>query len=420
MKKLVNAVIIPYIYLQILATQTTLLGDLSVENKTYYDMTLLDNAQPKLVHRQFGQKRPIPKGSGKTIEFRKYTKLAKALTPLTEGVTPAGNSLKVTNKTATIAQYGDYIVLSDILELTAIDNNIVQATKVLGYQAGETDDTVVRNVMQSGTNVEYAASSGTRATDRGQLTSAYKMTVADAMLIMATFRANDVKPMSDGNYACIIHPHVAYDMKRDSEWRDMFKYANPENLYNGEIGRIDGCVFVQSSEAMVNWGENFNGTYRTLTVNLSAGYSGAITSITFDGAGTIEEGALVGRYININGIVAKITANTATTITFASTNFGNVPDNTVIYPGEGGKEGVNTYACLFLGADAYGVTDLEGGGLEVFVKQKGSSGTADALNQRSSVGWKEALTALILDDTSICRYECGSSFSKALASDYAN
>jgi hypothetical protein len=209
-------------------------------------------------------------------------------------------------------------------------------------------------------------------------------------------------------------------MKRDSEWRDMFKYANPENLYNGEIGRIDGCVFVQSSEAMVNWGENFNGTNRTLTVNLSAGYSGAITSITFDGAGTIEEGALVGRYININGIVAKITANTATTITFASTNFGNVPDNTVIYPGEGGKEGVNTYACLFLGADAYGVTDLEGGGLEVFVKQKGSSGTADALNQRSSVGWKEALTALILDDTSICRYECGSSFSKALASDYAN
>ena len=135
--------------------QTTLLPGLSVEMKTFYDMTLIDEAQASLVHDQFAQKRPIPAGSGKTIEFRKFASLPKAMTPLTEGVTPDGKSLTVTAITATVNQYGDYITMSDVLELTTIDNVIVEATKLLGRQAGLTLDTVVRNVMHSGTNDTY-------------------------------------------------------------------------------------------------------------------------------------------------------------------------------------------------------------------------------------------------------------------------
>ena len=119
-------------------TQTTESGDLSAEMKTFYSDYLIDNAVPNLVHDQFAQKHPIPKGRGKTIEFRKYAPLPKALTPLQEGVTPRGNSLSVSTITATVKQYGDYIELSDVLLLTAIDNNLLQATKLLGNQAGET------------------------------------------------------------------------------------------------------------------------------------------------------------------------------------------------------------------------------------------------------------------------------------------
>ena len=72
--------------------QTTLLSGLSAEMKTYYDMNLINEASANLVHDQFGQKRPIPKGGGKTIEFRKFSPLAKATTALTEGVTPDGKS----------------------------------------------------------------------------------------------------------------------------------------------------------------------------------------------------------------------------------------------------------------------------------------------------------------------------------------
>ena len=61
-------------------------NNLSAEMKTYYSDYLIDLAGPRLVHDQFGQKHPIPKNGGKTIEFRKYTPLTKALTPLTEAL----------------------------------------------------------------------------------------------------------------------------------------------------------------------------------------------------------------------------------------------------------------------------------------------------------------------------------------------
>lgn len=120
---------------------------LTPEMKTFYDMTLLDEAGPALVHDQFGQKRPIPKNGGKTIEFRKFSPLAKATTAITEGVTPDGGKLDVTAVTATVAQYGYYIVQSDVLELTALDNTILEATKLLGRQAGRTLDTITRDVL---------------------------------------------------------------------------------------------------------------------------------------------------------------------------------------------------------------------------------------------------------------------------------
>lgn len=326
------------INLQLLATQTTLLDGLSAEMKTFYDMTLIDEAGPQLVHDQFGQKRPIPANGGKTIEFRKFSPLAKAMTPLTEGVTPSGSDLNVTSITATVAQYGDFIVQSDVLELTALDNTILEATKLLGKQAGMTLDTVVRNVLNSGTNVTYCpkidASTGaeTAVTSRANLDLTAKLTVDVVQQVVAKLRAQNA-PTINGDYVAIIHPYVAYDLMRDSEWIDAHKYAAPENLYNGEIGKISGVRFVQSTEAKV-WRDN--------TCPAQSGASPAYYGV---------------------------------------------------------------FSTIFLGEGAYGVTEITGGGLETIVKQKGSSGTADPLNQRSSVGWKALKTAEILVNNYMVRVE---------------
>jgi N4-gp56 family major capsid protein len=291
-------------------TNVTTDTGLSVEMKTFYDMNLIDEAQPNLIHDQFGQKRPIPANGGKTIEFRKFASLEKALTPLTEGVTPNGKKLSVSKIEATVAQYGDYIVHSDILKLTSIDNTIVEATKILGNQAGLTLDTITREVLHTCKNRFFCPKAdGTVVDSRDGLDGTCKLTVDTIKRAVAFLKKNNA-PKINGDYVAIVHPYVAYDLMSDEAWIDAHKYAQPENIYNGEIGKVAGVRFVESSEAKV-----------------------------YDG---------------------------------------------------------NVYGTLLLAEGAYGITEITGGGLQTIIKQIGSSGVADALDQRGSIGWKAIKTAEIL------------------------
>lgn len=314
-----------------LNTNVTTAGGLSAEMKTYYDMNLIAEAQPNLIHAQFGQKRDIPKNGGKKIEFRKFASLPKALTPLTEGVTPDGKNLSVDVIEAVVNQYGDYIVQSDMLELTSIDNTIVEATKILGNQAGLTLDTIVRNQMHLTTNKWFAPkANGTAVTDESGLDDTCLLTVDLIRDVVADLKANNA-PKIDGSYVAIVHPYVSKDLMASEEWIDAHKYANPENIYEGEIGKMAGVRFVESSEARI--------------------YSGGV------------------------------------------------------------------FGTLIFGSGAYGTTEITGGGLETIIKQKGSAGTADPLDQRSSIGWKATQTAEILVAPYIA---CVMSKSKASAKAKAN
>lgn len=325
--------------LQLLAeVNTTASPGLSDENKIFYDKVLLQEAAANLVHDQFGQERPIPKNGGKTIEFRKFSALPKATKPLTEGVTPEGQSLSVSTITATVQQYGDYVLLSDMLDLTAIDPVVVEATKLIGKQAGLTMDTVVRNEIQSGLNVSYCPKIGpdgaeTEVLSRADLNETCQVTVDVVQQVVAKLRAQNA-PTIKGDYVSIIHPFAAYDLMRDPDWKNPHQYQDTQNIYTGEIGKIGGVRFVESSEAK-------------------------------------------------------------------------------IYSGAGCPEGLAVFGTLFFGEGAYGKTSIGGGGVETIIKQKGSAGTADPLDQRSSVGWKGIKTAKILNPNYLIRVEsCSKRFSK--------
>ena len=155
-----------YVHLQLFADaheqlqNTTGSSGMSAEMKTFYERRLIDQALPALVHDQFGDSYPIPANNGKTIEFRKYDALPKATTPLTEGVTPEGQALTVTTVTTVVHQYGGWVPLTDMVQMTTIDNNVVQATSVLASQSGRTMDTIVRDILAGGTNVIYAPKIG--------------------------------------------------------------------------------------------------------------------------------------------------------------------------------------------------------------------------------------------------------------------
>jgi len=223
---------------------------MSAEMKTYYEKRLLDQAEPLLVHDQFGDKYPIPANNGKTIEFRKYESLPKATEPLTEGVTPNAQALTVTPMTATVKQYGGWAAITDVLQLTAIDNNITQATKVLASQAGRTLDTVTREVLAGGTNVIYAPAGDTAVTSRANLTTASVLTPDLIDQAATALKAQNADTIGE-SYVAIVHPYVAYDLRRNPEWIDVHKYASPENIYNGEIGKLAGVRFIETSEAKI-------------------------------------------------------------------------------------------------------------------------------------------------------------------------
>lgn len=319
--------------LQLFATtMTTETGSLSAEMKTFYEKRLLDQAEPLLVHNQFGDKYPIPAGSGKKIEFRKYSALPKALTALTEGVTPAGNSLTVTTVEGTVKQYGDWIQLSDMLQMTAIDNNVVQATKLLSSQAGRTLDTVTREVLAGGTNVIYAPKvvdgAETEVLSRSTLTPECVLTPFVVMRAAATLEAMNT-PKIDGSYVLIIHPYCRETLQESPGWVDVVKYKEGNNTFSGEIGKIGDVRVVTTSEAKV--------------------------------------------------------INDSTCPVLESTTYYSV------------------FTSLLLGANAYGVTMLENGGLQHIVKQLGYG--EDPLNQRSSCGWKATSVAVRLCEEYMVRIE---------------
>ena len=185
-------------------------GTMTAEMKTFYEKRLIDQAEPRLVHDQFADYYPVPQNGGKTIEFRKYDSLPKASTPLTEGVTPNGQALNVTSITSDLHQYGGWTPLTDVLQMTAIDNNVVQATRVLASQAGRTMDSITRDVLAGGTNVIYApklAADGaeTAVTSRKALDKTCTLTPKLFFQAAAQLGAMNADPIGD-SYIAIIHP----------------------------------------------------------------------------------------------------------------------------------------------------------------------------------------------------------------------
>lgn len=388
------------------ATNVTSDPGLSGEMKTFYEMTLIKLVEPALVHDQFGQKKTIPQGKGKTIEFRKYDSLPKAMTPLTEGVTPAGQKLKMSTLSATIDQYGGFVELSDLLKLTAIDNNQIEAMELLAGQAGRTLDTITREELSGGTNVIYAGGKSARHLLVGGSETEANNDYITVDLIKRAVRFLKVQHAQkiNGDYASIIHPDNTYDLTNDKDWKTPHEYVDTKDIYSGEIGKVAGTRFTENTEAKIFHAADLATDARNLTVN------GAVTSgttVTFDG-GKVAVDALIGRYVLIGATKARVTDNTATTLTLDTAV--TAPDNAPIYPGEAGAEGRDVYSTLVLGANAYGVTELSGGGLEYIVKQLGSAGTGDPLNQRATVGWKATKVAKRLVEQYMIRIESTSTF----------
>ena len=247
---------------------------LSAELKSFYDTELLENAKHDMIYAQFAKRQGLPAGNGTTVEWRKWNTFAKA-DKLEEGVIPTGQKFGMSSKTGTIEQYGTYAAISDKLEMHAYDDIILGATEEMGASAAETQEILIRAALLTNPNVIYCdninlatgayVNTPTASSEMEADLTNMSLLTPDMVSRIVTKLRKDRVPTINGKYVAVIHPSVAYNLRKSQEWMEAHKYCAATEIFNGEIGELHGCRFVENVFAPVLKGEGYTNLAGTRT-----------------------------------------------------------------------------------------------------------------------------------------------------------
>ena len=385
----------------------------------YYERSLLENMKPEMVHKRDAQKRTLPEHNGKTVKFRRFTPFAAITEPLAEGVTPAGQTLTETAFTAMVKPYGGHVELTDEINFYLLDNMHQETAKLLGDQAALSLDTISRNALNAGMNVQYANSK----TSRGALAATDKLTFAEIKTAVRNLKRKNVKPFADGFYHAIVHPDVVHDLTADTMWVDVAKYQDKVKTERYELGTIYKVKFFESTNAMVFKAQTYiYGTKASLT---ATAFDAATKCMTVsDSISEDDARAMTGLLVNVQ--ITKSSVDSVTPMCIervdatnkkvyfrwvpASTTDWTTTNSLKVVPYGGGASGAEVYSTLIYGENAFGTIELGGTGrnVQIIINAPGSSGALDPLAQRGTIAWKvKGFCTVILQDDFIVRLESG-------------
>lgn len=385
----------------------------------YYERSLLENMKPEMVHNRDAQKRTLPEHNGKTVKFRRFTPFAAITEPLAEGVTPAGQTLTETAFTAMVKPYGGHVELTDEINFYLLDNMHQETAKLLADQAALSLDTISRNALNAGMNVQYANSK----TSRGALASTDKLTFAEIKTAVRNLKRKNVKPFADGFYHAIVHPDVVHDLTADTMWVDVAKYQDKVKTERYELGTIYKVKFFESTNAMVFKAQTY--IYGTKTSLTATAFDAATKCMTVsDSISEDDARAMTGLLVNVQ--ITKSSTSSVTPMCIERVDATNkkvyfrwVPASTTdwtttnalkVVPYGGGASGADVYSTLIYGENAFGTIELGGTGrnVQIIINAPGSSGALDPLAQRGTIAWKvKGFCTVILQDDFIVRLESG-------------
>jgi N4-gp56 family major capsid protein len=333
-------------------------GDISPAIAAYAVVRMLKRAMPYLQLEKFGQTYPLPTHSTQTAKFRRYFLTGAtgtagssgsnyyypvATTPLVEGVTPTGNSIANQDYTAQLAQYGDYVTISDVIMDTHTDDILAQTTDILGEQAALTVETLRFNVLKAGTNVFYANNVAGRAnvvaaiskSDQRRVTTALNRQNAKKISQVVASSADYNTKSVEAAYMAVCHPDLESDLRNIDGFKPVADYGTHTTPFEGEIGSIEQVRYL-SSTVCAPWAD-------------AGGAKGAMRSTTGTSA--------------------------------------------------------DVYPVLIFARDAFGIVPLKGKSsmTPMVVNPKPAAG--DPLGQRGTVGWKLWTTTIILQDAFMARLE---------------
>jgi N4-gp56 family major capsid protein len=322
----------------------TTAADIEAGAQTYYNQVLLARVLPYLPHGLMAQRTPLPMNSGEQAKFRRYESLGASTAPIRDGVNPDGRKPTKTDVLAEVYTYGDFIYFTDKCEFTNQDKVLNEFTKQISEQASLSLDTIWREVMVNGSQVQYADNVLARTALDASLDG------TDIKRAVRTLQNANAKPVDDvieagtgqdtspirEAYWGIMHPDVYYDVDESevTGWVDVSKYANIRKTHEREYGAYKEARFIGTTNAKY-W--------------------------------------------------ADAATDTAVGTTWQGTTYANA------------------YSTMLLARDYYGIIDLAGHALELIYRSKEEIG--GPLKLFSSVGWKAYTTAIRLNELFAVRLE---------------
>ena len=235
--------------------------DLGPLDKTFYQTDMLDNTRDQMIYGQLGSKQTLPANHGTSIEWTRWQTLGR-VGKIKEGVIPTGKKMGIVAITASLAQYGDYVTISDLSKKHGVHPIVLGAEEELSAAYALTQEELIRNTLCGSTNILFAdAYNGssyvsTPTSEAGLQTAlaSYTCNVTGNVLAKAATQLKKTAKMmkyQGSYYLAVVHPDVAEDLRRDSAWIEAHKYDAAEEIFNGEIGRMHGIRFVESNLAPV-------------------------------------------------------------------------------------------------------------------------------------------------------------------------
>lgn len=229
--------------------------------KDFYDTELLENTRMGRYYAQFAKHQPLPAKHAGKVQWRKFNTFEKA-GKLQEGVIPTGQKMGMTYVEAGINQYGTYVTVSDKLELRGYDDVILAATEEMGASYNETDETLIRDFLMTGTNVIYCDNVNTGSSNAvvdtptgptlmGATAASWSLLTRKMIKKVVTKMKKDKVPKINGSYVAVIHPSVAEDLRNDPQWEDAHKYDATTEIFDGEIGKLEGVRFIENADAPI-------------------------------------------------------------------------------------------------------------------------------------------------------------------------
>lgn len=416
---------------------------------------LLDIGDVRCRFREYGRAEPLPQGEGSTIRFLRYQRLDVPLTTLAEGTPPGDDNLAIDYIEATAGQYGQIVTLSDVLQMTVKHPVLQKAIELVGDAMVRTDDRIIQDALMSGTNVFYGGGRASR--DLLQTTDVATTTVLKKILAKMDLTdgvAGAAPYFSGGMYAGVFHKKLDLDLSDDTVWQNMAIRQDRESLLKGVVNRWMGSEWkttnfayelqnVGATAALLTNGGTITGNSgvgsaftaaQTLNIVItrihkkrgfeeliSQQFNQAITTTGNNLIVTIGSGGTTASYvynIYISDANASATCRLAATrVAAGSVNtFAGFQAATKIAPvapgtiGSGGvTAGFKAYTGFVLGADSFGIVDLEGARLDAGVTDAGRT-VADPLKQVRKVGAKFYNCALVLNDLWVARIEVASAY----------